>query len=161
MLAILAIISVFIATTKYDIITAQHTILESKNATHMKSLAIMDSDREYSGVLLKNSSLSPLYIKSVSIYDQEGTPVQNTSYDLTRHFAVLNNRFEINPLQAKDAINAGDEHWLLRSHHNSSTEAVIVRDFLEQASIEICYCSLTDKCSSKTIGLIDHPKDQC
>lgn len=162
MLAILAIISVFIASTKYDIITAEHTILESKNTTHMKSIAVMDSDLEHSGLLLKNPSLSPLYIKSVYIYDYAGNPIQNTSYGLKKHSGLLSgNHFEVTPLQAKDTIDAGGEHWLIRSYHNSSKEAVMVRDFLEQTSIEICYCSLTDKCSSKTVGLIHHPTSQC
>lgn len=149
-----AIITIFFGISKFN-------ITEAINIPALKTVAIMDSERKSSGIRLENAGLAPIRIKSINIYDKSGIPVKNNSYSLNEHFSFLNNRFHIRPIHSKDAIKEGATHWLLQSYVNTSVESVIVRDFLESASIEICYCSLTNRCESKTIGLKQHPYQQC
>lgn len=154
-MSLLAVSSLYFATLNYDLSVAQ------KASPNLKAIAIMDSERERSGIKLSSTGLGHTIIKSVHIYDAEGNLVNNQAYSLNHHFKILDSRFDISPLQAKDTIKEGEEHWLIKSLVNTRVESRIVRDFLHSASIEICYCSLTNQCESKTIGLRKHPKTQC
>lgn len=167
MLAVAATVSVLSGAAFFNNILAehsnlrvQHNIIEATHTTNMKTMAIMDSDLEHSGILFRNTGLSSLTIKSVHLYDKESNLVESTAYEINNHFG-LGGRFKINPLHPKDAIQNGEEHWLLQSYMNTKDESVLVRDFLESASIDICYCSMTNKCESKTLGIKQHPKNQC
>ena len=135
------------------------------SSPHMKSVAVMDSTRKHSGLVIKNTGLGPLVIKSIHVYDKQGNEIPNNSYDINTEFSdIIENKFLINPLQQGEAIGQNSEHWLLESKKNTPVESQMVRDFLYNMSISVCYCTANDsECVMKNIGLKMKPSmvNQC
>lgn len=130
------------------------SINEASIHPNMKSIAVMDSREEFSGIKFKNSGLGDLLIKYVLIHDKNGKKIVNDSLYIQMAFNELMD-FKVQPIQAKDALKEGEEHWFIASmeNKNSPAHSQAIRNFLYNVNISICYCSIDNKCSLKSVGL--------
>lgn len=137
------------------LVTAYFTFvaIPQEGLPNLKSVAVMDSKADNSGVKLVNSGAGLIQIKDIQyiINDHKIKPI--TSYNLKKVANLSSDSFDFSALQVGDAILEGKEHWLIKTKVNSPEASIEIRNFLQKNTIKITYCSVDNECSTKTVGL--------
>lgn len=155
---VIAIVAIFFSTVNKDVTKVQ---LAEHTSPNLKSLAIMDSTIPENGIKVINSGAGTALVEDVKFYNAKHELLDGRSFSLTKEYKLDQKGLIANILRHGDIIKEGEEHWFIKSTKSSPETSVAINDLLHEMSISICYCSLDNKCHSKTIGLKGAPVTQC
>lgn len=158
-LSLAAIVAIFSTFSRMELDAA---LSVETNSPYLKSYLIADSTKLNSGIKLHNHGLGSLRISSAEIFKRgEETPIGNTSYDLQKGLGLNPKDFTFSPFTAREALQQGEERWLVKSITNSPEVSNKIKDLANEISIVVCYCSSDNKCEQKVTGVQIKPTSSC